>query len=127
MKIETHSGREPAFPASEARILFVTILPAEVARTVLSRFGDDIRVVDYDQVTAELLESFKPHFVVSTILTPRFDIIDLAQLLTRLKFTGAYRVLTDEALPNPGVVLREVRSHCPKLDVDLLSLDMLRR
>lgn len=114
--------------AVEARILFVSHLPGEPPDDVTNgRFGQDIEVVDFSAVTADLLKSFDPHFVVSPILTSGFDILDLGTRLWQLRFEGAYRVLTEVPLPNPGLVLREVRDQCPGLDVDLLSIDKLRR
>lgn len=122
------SAGETTQDAVAARILFVSHLPGDTAKAVADgRFGTDIEVVDYADVNADLLKSFDPHFVVSPILTPAFDILDLGTLLWQLRYAGAYRVLTEVALPNPGLVLREVRSQCPGLDVDLLAMDMLRR
>jgi hypothetical protein len=113
--------------AAEARILFVSHLPGEPPDDITGgRFGQDIEVVDFSAVTAELLRSFDPHFVVSPILTSSFDILDLGTRLWQLRYKGAYRVLTEVPLPNPGLVLREVRGQCPGLDVDLLSMDTLR-
>ena len=102
-------------------------MPTDILARLDGRFGKDIEVVDYADVNADLLKGFDPHFVVSPILTPAFDILDLGTLLWQLRYAGAYRVLTEVALPNPGLVLREVRSQCPGLDVDLLAMDMLRR
>jgi hypothetical protein len=113
--------------AAEARILFVSHLPSESPEDVSNgRFGSDIEVVDFSAVTADLLRSFDPHFVVSPILTSGFDILDLGTRLWQLRYRGAYRVLTEVSLPNPGLVLREVRGQCPGLDVDLLAMDSLR-
>lgn len=113
--------------AAETRILFVSHMPGgPEGLAARGRFGPDIEVVNFGSVDAALLAAFGPHFVVSPMLTPSFDILDLALLLTRLKFKGAYRVLTETPLPNPGLVLREVRLHCPGLDIDLLSMDKLR-
>lgn len=113
--------------AVEARILFVSHLPGESPDDVTDgRFGRDIEVVDFSAVTADLLKKFDPHFVVSPILTSGFDILDLGTRLWQLRFKGAYRVLTEVSLPNPGLVLREVRGHFPGLDVDLLAMDSLR-
>lgn len=121
-------GTEPPSEAVQARILFVSHLPGEAAKaSARGRFGKDIEVVDYASVTAELLKEFDPHFVVSPILTAGFDIVDLGTLLWQLRYKGAYRVLTEVALPNPGIVLREVRSQCPGLDVDLLAMNKLNR
>lgn len=114
--------------APETRILFVSHLPGwrgpdpDVSR---GRFGQDIGVVDFSAVDAALLSTFDPHFVVSPILTPGFDIIDVAIRLWQLRYRGAYRILTDKPLPDPGLVLREVRAQCPGLDVDLISRDTL--
>jgi hypothetical protein len=114
--------------AHEIRILFVSHLPAwrgaspDASR---GRFGEDIEVVDFAAVDADLLASFDPHFVVSPILTPGFDVIDLATRLWQLRFRGAYRILTDGPLPDPGLVLREVRSQCPGLDIDLIPREAL--
>lgn len=112
--------------SAEARILFVTHLRGSGDGALHERFGPDIDIVDFEAVTADLMERFQPHFVVSPILTSRFDILDLGQKLWQLRFAGAYRVLTDAPLPNPEIVLREVRLHCPGLDVDILSMDRLR-
>lgn len=114
--------------AAETRILFVSHLPgwrgpgADVSR---GRFGEDIGVVDFSAVDADLLSTFDPHFVVSPILTPGFDIIDVALRLWQLRYRGAYRILTDQPLPDPELVLREVRAQCPGLDIDLISRDAL--
>ena len=92
----------------------------------MARLGPDIELVRFDAVTETLLQQFDPHFVVSPMLTPSFDILDLATALWEARFEGAYRVLTESPLPNPGLVLREVRHKCPGLDIDILSMDMLR-
>lgn len=115
--------------AAEARVLFVSHLPgsASAGKALHGRFGDDIEVVDFAEVTAELLAEFDPHFVVSPIHTAGFDVVDLGERLWKLRYKGAYRVLTEAPLPNPGLVLREVRAHCPGIDVDILNMALLRR
>lgn len=112
---------------AETRILFVSHVPGGRSGALArGRFGPGIEVVNFPAVTAELLAGFDPHFVVSPMLTPSFDILDLALVLSQLRYHGAYRVLTETPLPNPDLVLREVRLHCPGLDIDLLSMDKLR-
>lgn len=127
------SGPSPlaahAVRAAETRILFVSHLAGQRGSSrdaTEGRFGDDIKVVDFRALDSDLLRSFAPHFVVSPILTPGFDIIDLGLKLWQLRFRGAYRVLTDQPLPNPDLVLREVRAQCPGLDIDLISRDAFR-
>lgn len=108
------------------RVLFITHISKELEEENLSALGTDIKVINFAEITEDILIGFKPHFIVSTILTPSFDIMDVAQQLHELGYQGAYRVLTDSPLPNPGVVLREVRSKCPGIDIDLLSKDILK-
>ena len=127
MTREGKAGQTLPIGARETRILFVSHLPGGAPTDEIhSLFGPDIDVIDFAEVSAERISSFDPHFIVSPILTPGFDIVDLSQRLWKLRFKGAYRVLTEAPLPNPGLVLREVRSQCPGLDIDLLSMDMLR-
>lgn len=127
MKGRDGTNTVAAARVSETRILFVSHVPGgRNGALARGRFGPGIEVVNFPAVTTELLKAFDPHFVVSPMLTPSFDVLDLAQVLSQLRFGGAYRVLTETPLPNPDLVLREVRLHCPTLDIDLLSMDKLR-
>lgn len=128
MTARTAAGGWQSAGVADTRILFVSHLPGSgIARGALhGRFGDDIEVVDFAEVTAELLASFDPHFVVSPIHTAGFDVVDLGLRLWQLRYGGSYRVLSEAPLPNPGLVLREVRTHCPGLDVDILNMALLR-
>lgn len=110
----------------ETRIVFVSHAPDAGEELSRGRFGPDIAVVDFSTLDAALLDRFDPHFVVSPILTSGFDILDVAERLWQLRFGGAYRVLTEAQLPNPDLVLREVRLKCPGLDVDILCTETLR-
>jgi len=121
------SERTDPAGAEATRILFVSHRnTSNGAAELMARLGPDIEVVRFEAVTAALIAAFDPHFVVSPMLTPSFDILDLATALWDARFAGAYRVLTEAPLPNPGLVLREIRHKCPGLDIDILSMDMLR-
>jgi hypothetical protein len=122
------SERGDSMPAQadETRILFVSHLPEREGGVLAGKLGQDIRVVDFRVLDEALFVEFAPHFVISPMVAPTFDMLDLAQKLWQMRFRGAYRVLTEETLPNPGVVLREIHLHCPGLDVDILSMDTLR-
>lgn len=120
------SGRPAPEGAAEARVLLVGHLGAPGTPDLNDRFGADMVVVDYTAVTAALLKEFDPHFVVSPIVTPAFDIMDLGLRLWQLGYKGAYRALTEVPLPNPELVLREVRALCPALNVDILCIDLGR-
>ncbi len=83
---------------------------------------DDIAFVGFQDVTAELLAELEPSVVLSPLLANGFDCIDLAENLVAAGFTGRYRAVT-QTLPNPHLVVREIRQLCPGLDFDLLDLD----
>lgn len=72
-----------------------------------------------NDLTPALLEHHQPHIILSPLVTAQFDVIDLAVLLGQLSFEGRFRALT-AALPDPDIVLNEVRLECPALDFDLI-------
>lgn len=110
----------------ETRVLLVGHFGGAVSDEIRSRFSADMRVIDFSALTGPLLEDFAPHFVVSPVVTRGFDIMDLAHRLWQLGYSGSYRALTDIELPNPALIVREVRLACPGLDVDVLSVDLRR-
>ncbi len=80
-----------------------------------------VHFADIDLITGGLLEDISPDLVVSPVLTPSFDCIDVAFRLADQSFSGAYRALTRN-LPNPSMVRREVRTLCPALDFDIVRV-----
>lgn len=46
--------------------------------------------------------------------------MDIASLLKRFGFTGSYRIVT-HSLPHPKIVLREIRSMYPDLDIEIVT------
>jgi len=72
-----------------------------------------------DDLTPAFLKNHQPHIILSPLVTAQFDVIDLAVLLGQLNFDGRFRALTT-ALPDPDIVLNEVRLECPRLDFDLI-------
>jgi hypothetical protein len=77
---------------------------------------------DIDAIGAELIETLKPDFVLSPLLSRKFDCIDLAMILVAAGFRGRYRAVTDD-LPRPEVIRYEVRDLCPTLDFDIILVD----
>ena len=74
------------------------------------------------EINPAFMSEMAPDIVLSSIITPDFDAIDLAIMLCEAGFTGRYRALTPR-LPNPGLVRREVHAACPALDFDVLIVD----
>jgi hypothetical protein len=73
-------------------------------------------------VDARLLASIEPEVVLSALIAPDFDALDLAQLLHEGGFRGRYRAVTTR-LPNPAAIVSEVRAAVPGLDFDLFVTD----
>lgn len=77
---------------------------------------------EIDEITDHFLEDVAPDIVLSSIFTPKFDALDLAQALRDAGYCGRYRALSPR-LPNPGLIRREVREICANLDFDILIVD----
>ncbi len=77
---------------------------------------------EIDEITPLFLTDKRPDIVLSSIFTPEFDALDLAQALSDAGFRGRYRALAPR-LPNPGLIRREIRAICSNLDFDLLIVD----
>lgn len=81
--------------------------------------GGHIVLASFSDLSRPLLERLRPKLVLSPLLARDFDCIDLAQMLFALGFTGQYRVISND-LPDPGIVLAEIRTLCPGLDFGVL-------
>jgi len=65
-----------------------------------------------------LLAAVQPDLILSPLMAGPHDVIDVARRLTELGFVGRYRALA-AALPQPEIILAEVRAIAPALDFDL--------
>lgn len=79
----------------------------------------------YAAVTRRLLVEIDPEVVLSALIGPDFDAIDLARKLQEMGFAGRYRAVTAR-LPNARAVAAEVRGAAPGLDFDVFVMDDLR-
>lgn len=75
------------------------------------------------ELNAALLARLRPDVILSGLVQETFDVLDVAANLRALNFPGRYRAVSD-ALPNPGLIVLEVRKIAPKLDFAILSLDL---
>jgi hypothetical protein len=76
---------------------------------------------EFHEVTETLLAELAPRLVLSPLLTRNFDCVDLAQRLAKLGYRGPYRAI-DIGLPDPRMIVREIRSLVPTLDFEVLRL-----
>ena len=81
----------------------------------------DIHFAEFHEVTTLLLGEISPRLVLSPLLTRSFDCVDLAQRLAHLGYRGPYRAI-DIGLPDPRMIVREIRSLVPMLDFEVLRL-----
>jgi hypothetical protein len=80
--------------------------------------GATTAFAEFSDVTPELMEALSPQIVVSSVLGRNFDCVDLAERLCEVGFRGCYRLIA-HGMPQPDLVLREIRSLFPGLRVEL--------
>lgn len=68
---------------------------------------------------AALLARVAPGVIISALAQRDFDVLDVALRLAELGFRGRYRAIT-RYLPNPRVVVHEVRAVAPFIDFDVV-------
>ncbi len=79
--------------------------------------------VDYDELDSMSFSGPQaPALVLSPLLTPVFDAIDLARYLSQRGFRGRYLALV-ERLPSAKLIRREVEAQSPDLNFDVIVLD----
>jgi hypothetical protein len=111
--------------AQGQRVLAVEIAPELVLalpRNVLQP-GSEIRTVTLDALPEERLTGHAaPVLILSLLVTPGFDALDLARLLSQNGYRGRYLALVDR-LPNPTLIRREVAAQSPGINFDVVILD----
>lgn len=77
--------------------------------------------IDGHDLTPQLLREMAPTLVLSSLVSPDFDAIEIARKLGRMEYAGAYRVLTRN-MPDLSLIAKEVQSVAPDLNVDIIDL-----
>jgi len=83
--------------------------------------GVAITIVPLAAIDATLIARTVPDVVLSPLVCPEHDILDLARLLDALGYRGALRAYS-APLPNPRLILSEVRQIWRGGDFDILEL-----
>lgn len=79
--------------------------------------------VDFDELDdMAFTGEQKPALVLSPLLTPAFDAIDIARYLSQQGYRGRYLALVDR-LPSANLIRREVEAQSPDLNFDVIVLD----
>ena len=116
--VRERSNRTEAAQPSEVVVLAVGDVLSLKARVDADLAGDTTALADFVEVTPELMQVLRPHVVVSSVLGRNFDCVDLAERLSDIGFDGHYRLI-GHGIPQPELVLRELRSLFPNLRVEL--------
>jgi len=82
-------------------------------------WDSQITFAGFDDVEAGFIKRINPDIVLSPLLCRSFDCLDLARSLQNSGFHGRYRIMSPR-IPNPTVVLKELRSVGPSLDIDMI-------
>lgn len=85
-----------------------------------------ITFIEFRELSAELLDRLGPDIILSPLLCSSFDCMDLAQVLDGFGFRGRYRAMSAQ-VPQPELIRREVHACCPRLDFDLVNVDVARK
>ena len=76
---------------------------------------------EFADLSSAVIETMTPDIVVSSLVSKSFDCLDLAQFLHQCDYPGRYRIL-DPHVPDPSLIVQEINSLCPGLDVKVLRL-----
>ena len=78
-----------------------------------------VLAVGYNEATPAMIAAVGPAIVVSPLLSPTFDCIDMACVLSEAGFKGKYRAVS-RPIPNPRLIKREIAEISKDLDFDIL-------
>ncbi len=76
---------------------------------------------DFGTLTLDIFTEFAPEIILSPLFGDNFDALDVAAKLSELRFAGRYRAISDN-LPCADIIRKEVRSHAPDIDFDLMLM-----
>jgi hypothetical protein len=109
-------------PRRRGDILAVGLSPAQVCELPARLFGalgKAAVLADCRQLTADRLTGAMA--VLSPLVGPGFDAVDIALLLDRTGFVGYYFAFT-QPLPNPQLVIAEVSAMAPLLSFEVVEV-----
>ncbi|MCI2393260.1 hypothetical protein [Aliiroseovarius sediminis] len=76
----------------------------------------------FAKITAAECDEQQIRVVLSPLFSPQMDCIEIGYVLDTIGFQGVYLIHAD-TLPNPRIILREMRQLYPQLDVQVVTPD----
>ncbi|WP_159086926.1 hypothetical protein [Loktanella sp. Alg231-35] len=110
------SERDPA-----DRTLVIGNMRRWVAEGRLTSSLRDFTFLNFGELSAEALKAHTPDIILSPLVGDDFDVIEIAQQLATLAFSGRYRAIA-ERLPNAEMIRKEVSEQATDLDFDVLLM-----
>ncbi|KEO56206.1 hypothetical protein [Thioclava pacifica] len=83
--------------------------------------GLDLTSARYEMLDGAVLDAASPEMILAPLMTPRFDILDLARKLDGLGYGGPLRAYSTP-LPSTQLIRAELRGEFPKLDFDIFAV-----
>lgn len=113
-------------PSGSASPLILLVGDVSFWKNSNQNFAKDAHIAfaDFKDIGSDLLDVLKPDIVLSPLMTPSFDCLELAEKLCQLGFSGSYKIYS-EALPNISMVSKELQNICPNLQVEILTASLL--
>ncbi len=108
-----------------SRVLTIGLTTATLAALPRNVLDPQAHVVQssYEGLDQIVLSGPKaPDLILTPLLTPTFDALDLARYLDQSGYRGRYLALVD-ALPSANLIRAEVAAQSPQLNFDIVILD----
>lgn len=123
-KIALHGFDPPVSAGSSLRLArAVLIVEAQEALGLLdpAPLRQSVVLTQKRMLSRQMLNSVQPDAIVGPLISPTWDIVDLAIVLEDFGYVGDLYALT-RPLPRAELVVREVGAVCPRLTVHLLEI-----
>ncbi len=117
--------QSPPATRTVSRLLAVGLPEQALTQALRSDAGlaaGSLAATGFDHLDAPLLDRMRPDLVLAPLLGDGFDILDVAQALTGLRYAGKLMAISPR-LPNPRGVLAELRGHCKGFAVEIRQID----
>jgi hypothetical protein len=111
----TAAASDSASLSAPRRWLVVEPLPTMGVKVPFTTW-DRVVHAQFENVGLQLLNSFDPEIVLAPLIAPRWDVMDLAALLTEARF-GGLLLARSRGLPSVDMVLGEIRDMFPDIEV----------
>lgn len=87
--------------------------------------NQNTRFIGFEDLSGKLISEFSPQIIMSPLVSPSFDVFDVAQCLSKMEFHGRYLAVS-AALPDAQSVCTEIRETMPSVDLVIVEWPAFR-